>query len=366
MSIHYINNSDVPYIFADAILSTMDVTKPAGRGADYYMGMSDYMVIMSMREKLGDIPSGKIEVTPSVGSYSNIVLHTTAPCWDGSEKNKELLKKCYENAIIEAERYGCKSIMLPMIGQNTQGIPEDVIWKTSLSVAKKHALNSDIHIYIAMPDKNKDKNFEGLQEYFLNIISSSSSHKEMYEPHKKAHMTGLCGSAVQVVQPFCSRNINLNDCELPAWHNRENKSRSEDDEDTAYELASFPIEVDRDLEDALKDVDDSFSVYLMKLIEASGKNHVEIYRKANMDRKLFSKLKNNRDYKPKKNTAIALAISLELSLDETQEFIGKAGYILTHSSPTDIIVEYFIKKENYDIFAINEVLYNYDLPLLGL
>ena len=85
-----------------------------------------------------------------------------------------------------------------------------------------------------------------------------------------------------------------------------------------------------------------------------------------MDRKHFSKIRNNKNYKPSKNTALALAIALELNLDETKDFIGKAGYALTHSSKMDLIVEFFIKNGDYDIFKINEVLFAFDQPLLGL
>ena len=94
-------------------------------------------------------------------------------------------------------------------------------------------------------------------------------------------------------------------------------------------------------------------------------NDPDVYKKANMDRKLFSKIRSNADYKPKKSTAIALALALELDLEETKEFIGRAGYALTHSSKFDIIIEYFIRQKNYNVFEINEVLFAYNYPLIG-
>ena len=119
------------------------------------------------------------------------------------------------------------------------------------------------------------------------------------------------------------------------------------------------------LDDMLGELDAGFSETLLKLIDRTGKKDSEIYKKANVDRKLFSKIRNNPDYKPSKTTAIAFAIALELDLEETKDFIARAGFALSRSSKFDVIIEYFIKQKNYDVFAINEALFAFDQSLLG-
>ena len=121
----------------------------------------------------------------------------------------------------------------------------------------------------------------------------------------------------------------------------------------------------RSLEHLLDDIDDTFSETLLRLIDLKGKSDPEIYKRANVDRKHFSKIRNNPAYQPSKNTALTFAVALELDLDETRDFIGRAGYALSRSSKMDVIVEYFIERKEYDIFTINETLFAFQQPLLG-
>lgn len=136
-----------------------------------------------------------------------------------------------------------------------------------------------------------------------------------------------------------------------------------EDEDVIPQF--LELEKKRSLEDLLAEVDETFAEALFRFIDVKGKTDPEVYKRAHVDRKLFSKIRNNPAYKPSKSTALALAVALELNLDETKDLIGRAGYALSHSSKSDIIVEYFIQHGEFDIITINETLFAFEQPLLG-
>ena len=132
----------------------------------------------------------------------------------------------------------------------------------------------------------------------------------------------------------------------------------------AEAMMEAPAMRNASLSDALSMLDESFADMLFRKIDERGMTDARCYKKAGIDRKLFSKIRSNRLYKPSRPTAVALAVALELSMDETKELLMKAGYALSHSSKFDIIIEFFIGRGNYDRFQINEALYEFDQQLI--
>lgn len=232
------------------------------------------------------------------------------------------MRACYQNSLELALEYGCESIAFPLISTGAYGFPKEQALETALGVISSFLMHHEMMVYLVVFDKTAYALSEKLFKTIETFIDEKYAEENM------------------VIQR----------------QQREDQRRS---------YTRLFKRKDRSLVHMLHNVDITFSEALLKWIIKKGKTEPEVYKKANVDRKLFSKIKNNKNYRPSKGNAVALALGLELSLAETKELIGKAGYALTYSSKFDIIIEYFISQGNYDVFEINEVLFAFDQPLIG-
>lgn len=343
--------NDITKMQVDAIVNTANPRPVVGGGVDRAIHRAAGPELLAARRKIGDIAAGAAFITPGYGLPSKSVIHTVGPVWrGGSHRERELLAACYENSLALAEAHYCHSVAFPLISAGIFGCPADIAIATAVQAIRdflqQHECEMDVYLVVFDRESFQlsGRLFDDVKSYLDEHYVEEHLEKEYRGDDRRRRLQELMPSA----QP-CDERLMESPCILPS------KSPT----------AEQKLSQKRSLDDWLEAMDDTFSESLLRLIDAKGRKDPEVYKRANVDRKLFSKIRNNPEYQPSKRTALAFAVALELNLDETRDFIARAGYALSHSNKLDIIVEYFIVHQEYDIFIINETLFAFGQPLLG-
>ncbi|MEC2078434.1 macro domain-containing protein [Metabacillus fastidiosus] len=281
-------------------------------------------------DKIGGCKVGEAVITDGFELQSKFIIHTPGPVWQGGKKEEaSLLKASYYHSLELAKQHQCESIAFPFISTGIYGYPKEEALQIAVSAISSFLLHNDMLVYLVVFDKKafglSKKLFASIHQYidehYVEEAESTFKHRRKEEHYIMEQL-----KEIEIIQ-------------------QDLKSNS--------------------LVELLNDLDESFSERLLRLIDEKGMTDVETYKRANIDRRLFSKIRNEAEYTPKKKTAIAFAIALKLNLEETGELLTAAGYALSHSSKFDIIIEFFIQQTNYNIHEINEALFAFDQPLLG-
>ena len=288
-------------------------------------------------------------VTAGFNLSAQYVIHTVGPVWEGGSKGEEkLLRSCYDRSLALADAYDCQSIAFPLISTNNYGFPRDKALKIAISAFSDFLMDHEMMIYLVVFDRGShqlsEKLFQGIRSY-IDDHYVQAWEKETYGAEGRSFQRSLRRRP---------------DAELF----REN-TLCEDAAPSASMQMAMPSAKKASLPDFLKQEDAGFTETLLKLIDKTGKKDSEIYKKANLTKQHFSKIRNNPHYKPTKQTAVALALALELDLEQTRDLIGRAGFALTNSSKFDLIIRYFIEQKNFNVVEINLALYEFDQSLLG-
>lgn len=289
-------------------------------------------------DRAAPIRTGEAAITPGFGLPAKYVIHAAGPVYRfmHREQCREQLRSAYISALKLALENGCESIAFPLISSGIYGYPKEEALEVARSSIEGFLRDHDMEVYLAVFDKSS---FQISKDLLGKVDSYVDQH--YVDAHQAARRRFL-----DVEKAALGQEAAPDSSVLPPI------------------MAAAPMPA-RGLENLIENLDEPFSAALLKLIDKKGKTDVEVYKRANMDRKLFSKIRTGKGYTPKKPTILALAIALELSLTETDDLLERAGYALSHASKFDVIVEYFIVNGQYDIFEINEVLFAYDQPLLG-
>ncbi len=350
MSLFIVKN-DITKMKTDAIVNAANNSLLGGGGVDGAIHAAAGSGLKKECEKLNGCDTGDAKITDAYNLPCKKVIHTVGPVWQGGQSGEKfLLTSCYKKSLELAKENGLKSVAFPLISSGAYGYPKDLALKVATAAIKDFLLGQDgtedMEVYLTIFDKESfivsEKLIDEIKEYIADNYYEESSFL-------------FCVEEKPDVQAERKRRIRR---EL-----RERINGAQTCKDSENFRSSLFCA--HDLSDELDNLDENFSEMLLRLIDEKGLTDVECYKKANVDRKVFSKLRNAKEYKPSKTTAVAFALALELPISEAKKMIESAGYSLTHSNKFDVIIEYFIKNEKYDIFEINEVLFEFDQKLLG-
>ena len=346
MPIKIVRN-DITKMECDAIVNAANATLLGGGGVDGAIHRAAGPGLLMECMKLGGCKTGQAKLTKGHKLPAKFVIHTVGPVWEGGQNGeKALLESCYRESLRIAAEKGCESVAFPLISSGIYGYPKDQALRVAVDTITAFLLDHDMLVYIVVFDKSA---FQISEKLFSDIASYIDDKYVDTNFMFSRSRRNACDDGTVLAETMI----------LDGW---------DKEESTCAPLAQPAMAMPKasSLEDAVNQIDESFSQMLLRKIDEKDMTDAACYKKANIDRKLFSKIRSDVNYKPSKTTAIAFAIALELDLAETKDMLMKAGFALSHSNKFDIIIEYFITNGNYNIFEINEALFAFDQSLLGV
>ena len=418
--------NDITNMRVDAIVNTANPRPVIGSGVDAAIHAKAGPLMLAARKVIGTMNIGEACVTPGFRLPCKHVIHTVGPVWhDGGHGEAYLLRQCYEHSLKLAMRHRCKSVAFPLISTGNYGFPKQLALQIAVDTIREFLEKHEMQVFLVVFGRKTLELSDGMvdqirsfiddayvqerekAEYSFSVSRDFDFVREKLEEPEETSATQVLFPGAGEPLPLSSEGTDedFDDSVMSNGEGEEEESNfrrynpmavppewalTEDDlsrgggaarkQDVpkASRRGSLHLPLSRpkekaapapfdakELPDLFRKMDAGFSETLLQLIDRTGKKDSDIYKKANVDRKLFSKIRNNPQYKPSKATAVAFAIALELDLEETRDFIGRAGYALSHSSKFDIIIEYFITHGRYDIYEINLMLFEFDQSLLG-
>ncbi|MCD8370085.1 MAG: macro domain-containing protein [Clostridiales bacterium] len=366
--------NDITKVKADAIVNTANPkpTYAAGTDTAVYKAAGAEL-LLAERKKIGQMKPGQAAATPAFELPAKYIIHTVGPAWvDGTQGEFDVLSACYENSLSLAAELKCKSIAFPLIATGVYGFPKDKALQIAVSVISRFLLSHDMQVILVVFDRHSFELSGKLFQDVDNFIDENYVARQRREEYSYPDQSDGGGTEATAIMDR-SRRRGLEERgrilrDFDSTSPEEMVSVKSPEPVTAYvPKMSEPVSLasGMSLDDALGNVGETFQQRLLHLIDERGLTDVDVYKRANMDRKLFSKIRCNENYKPKKKTALALAISLKLDLDDTVDLLKRAELALSPSSKSDLIIEYFISRQEYDIYNINLALFEHGQPILG-
>lgn len=332
--------NDITRVSCDAIVNAANNSLLGGGGVDGAIHRAAGPELLEECRTLNGCPTGEAKITKGYRLPCRYVIHTVGPIYqDGMHGEEMLLRSCYRSSLRLAAEYECESAAFPLISAGAYGYPKEEALRIATEEITSFIMEHDMLVYIVVFDQKafqiSSRLYSDIQSYIDE--NYAASHADSRREQRRRHAKYSLPSISSIFS-----------------------KESREEEAVGYAA------MEESLEDRLKVIDESFSEMLLRKIDEAGMTDSECYKKANIDRKLFSKIRSNPSYKPSKATVLAFAIALELPIQETEEMLMKAGFAFSSASKADIIVEYFIRRGEYDIFTINDALFAFDQATLGV
>ena len=352
--------NDITKVRADAIVNTANPKPRIGRGTDsaIYAAAGEEQLLKA-RKQIGEIAPGQAVFTDAFNLNARYIIHTVGPMWiDGKHGEREILHSCYENSLALAAELSCKSIAFPLIASGTYGFPKDEALHIALTEIHKFLLTHEMKIILVVFDRKALELSEGLVGGIEQYIDDHAV-RELREKER-----GQRG-----ISELRRRRLQREEEQMVL----ESIAYAPEPSEEIFDGAPPPIALGapipdvsgKSLDEVLGNAGESFQQRLLELIDESGMDDVTVYKKANIDRKVFSRIRCKPDYKPKKKTAVAFAIALELDLPTMTDLLSRAEIALSPNNRFDLIITYFVSNKIYDIYEINAALFKYGQPILG-
>ena len=338
---------DITKVKADAIVNPANPEPVIGGGVESAIyEAAGRERLLEARKELGRLNPGKVGVTEAFNLDAKYIVHVSGLYWKGGNSfEARCLKECYEKALKAALDKGCKSIAFPLLATGTYGFPKDIGLDVAVSTFTEFLEEYEMDITLVVFG-NDAVNVSGKLVDEVRSFVDDKYVKEALETEYKE-----------------DRNIERYALPNERFHLLL-KEETYDVPDGACTKDTFSAKQPGSLETALKNIyKESFEKHLQQLINKKGLKNSEVYAAANISKQYFSKLLKGQ-VKPSKDKMLALAVGLRLNTDEVVDFLRIAGYALSPISQTDTVVEYFIRKQEYNVLKINIVLFDYGLEPL--
>lgn len=331
--------NDITKMYTEAIVNTANDHPSVGTGCDYaiYKAAGYDELLNYRKDRIGFVPEGEVFITPGFGLHCSYIIHAVSPLFiDGNSGEEAKLRSCYKKSLELAVRHNIKSIAFPLIATGGFGYPKEEGFRIAVDEINAFIMKCEMLVYLVVFDNKATQLGNNLYPELESYIDQNYVDNKRSEEYFD-------------VSCFPRSTVPISNCIVG--------SRETDNFDFCEEHESA-------LEERMKHISDTFSEYLIYLIDSRGMSYPEVYKRAIVDKKVFSKIKNNPDAHPKKITAMCLCVGAKLNMDQTRDLLARAGYALSPCDKTDIIFSYFIENHIYDMIELDIQLEEHGLPCL--